>query len=287
MNDAVLGNGETVPAPGRVPVDQVIRGTLRSPVFWIVVAVWATAVTILIVGAQGGPVALRSVIRMTLAAALTGPAGKVRLQTAALLLLAIVPLILALLSDAPAAGTPLSTAAARTGPMRSLGVGWLKLVVLPTAALLALGARWRDLGLARGQRSWRVAALWCGPILAVLALRLATGRLGLARLVRDALAHLIQAGFPEEFFYRGALQTRIALLAGGGWALGLQAVAFAALHWPSAAQRMQGDLLAGLAAAFAMYLPMGLALGVVFERTRSLLAPCLVHVGVNLVSDVL
>ena len=92
---------------------------------------------------------------------------------------------------------------------------------------------------------------------------------------------------PEAYLYGFASTFNTTLLAGGGWALGLQALAFASLHWPSTVQRMHGDLLLGLAAALAMFVPMGLALGVIFDRTRNVLAPCLVHVGVNLVSDVL
>lgn len=290
MKEDGIDKEGTVRLPEATSFAVAVAEALRSKATWLLAAVWIAAVAVTASAPAGGPLALRSAVRMALAVALSlatlwitlpraaqaapEERGKAPAQAAAVLALAALIVALGLLL--PSRGM---------GAVSSLAFGWTKLVIVPAALLLALGARPGDLGLRRGEGTGRVAALWGIPILALLVLRLASGRLGIGGLVQLALSHLLQAGLPEEFFYRGALQSRLARLSGAGWGLALQALVFAAVHAPRAAERMNAGPLAGAAAAFAMFVPMGLALGVVFARTRSLAAPCLVHVGTNLIAD--
>jgi membrane protease YdiL (CAAX protease family) len=98
---------------------------------------------------------------------------------------------------------------------------------------------------------------------------------------------LVFAGFTEELFFRGFLQTRLEALTGRPWmALLVSALLFAAYHvpytllnphWPS-----YGDLPAALWAAFVNGFSGGLILGGVFLWTRGRLAACIVlHAAVD------
>jgi membrane protease YdiL (CAAX protease family) len=155
-------------------------------------------------------------------------------------------------------------------------------VALPLAALLLAGARLPELGFARGHRVGPVLALWCTLPVVYLLLALVTGPLSVGRLAGRLLSNTMQNGFWEEFLFRGALQTRLRQLLGPGWAIVLQALVFGAWHLGLG---FTNTGHAGLAPALASVLVhqsvIGLALGVIFERTRNLLAPSVVHVLVN------
>ena len=66
------------------------------------------------------------------------------------------------------------------------------------------------------------------------------------------------------------------------WALVMQALAFAVWHLGTDTQYMGGDILQGLALGIASHGMMGLALGIIFQRTRNLIAPSIVHVANNM-----
>jgi len=98
---------------------------------------------------------------------------------------------------------------------------------------------------------------------------------------------VLTAGFTEEFFFRGFLQTRLeSLTHSRGWGLALASVAFGLYHlpyaylnphWPSA-----GDWGAALGASLGQGIPGGLILGglFIFSR-RNLLACVLLHALVD------
>ncbi|MBK9713042.1 MAG: CPBP family intramembrane metalloprotease [Kouleothrix sp.] len=157
----------------------------------------------------------------------------------------------------------------------------LKYFILPLLALLLAGARPRDLGFARGHRSWRVIALWCAIPAAVWIVGLASGALTPARLGRRLLSNAFQNGFFEEFLFRGALQTRLSALWDREWALVAQALVFGLWHLGADARLMDGDIVAGLAATIVIQATMGLGFGLMFQRTRNLLASSAAHVAIN------
>ncbi|MGD8360420.1 MAG: CPBP family intramembrane metalloprotease [Gemmatimonadota bacterium] len=98
---------------------------------------------------------------------------------------------------------------------------------------------------------------------------------------------LLTAGFTEEFFFRGFLQTRLeSLTRSKGWGLVLASIAFGFYHlpyayfnphWPSA-----GDWGAALGASLGQGVPGGLILGGLFIFSRRNLVACvLLHALVD------
>jgi membrane protease YdiL (CAAX protease family) len=98
---------------------------------------------------------------------------------------------------------------------------------------------------------------------------------------------LITAGFTEEFFFRGFLQTRfqnafksnMISIVLTSLAFGLYHLPYAYLNprWPSC-----GNLLDALSLAFSQGVPVGLILGTVYLRTgNNLMASIIVHTMIN------
>jgi len=92
---------------------------------------------------------------------------------------------------------------------------------------------------------------------------------------------MLSAGFTEEFFFRGFLQTRVAALLGSKWsAVVIVALLFGVYHlpyayfnpnWPSA-----GDWSAAWAAAMGNGVPGGLVLGTLYVKSNRNLVACVV-----------
>lgn len=150
-------------------------------------------------------------------------------------------------------------------------------VIVPGLALLALGARWRSLGFARGYRSWLIAMLWGSIQISGIVMALATGRYGVLTLLRYFVSNLLQNGFSEEYLFRGALLTRLKPLLGTSWAVVLSSLAFGIWHL-GADTAGDGNYLAGAAVGILSQGTFGLAMAIVFLRTRNLLAPTIIHI---------
>jgi membrane protease YdiL (CAAX protease family) len=115
---------------------------------------------------------------------------------------------------------------------------------------------------------------------------LLTGR-GLIILPVAFVLMLFTAGFTEEFFFRGILQTRLqARFRSSVVAVMVASVLFGIYHlpyaylnprWPS-----HGDWTAAAGAAFGQAIPAGLILGTLYARRPNLLACVLVHTMTNL-----
>jgi membrane protease YdiL (CAAX protease family) len=85
-----------------------------------------------------------------------------------------------------------------------------------------------------------------------------------------------------KFLIRGALQTRLRALLGTSWAIVIQALTFGIWHFAA----YSGSLgITGVAAVTAFCVvrsaTFGLAYGIVFQRTRNLLACSAIHVVTN------
>jgi membrane protease YdiL (CAAX protease family) len=65
------------------------------------------------------------------------------------------------------------------------------------------------------------------------------------------------------------------------WALAVQALIFGLWHLSANTQMMDGNVLAGLAVCTLVQIVSGLVYGLVFLRTRNLLAPSVAHVLMN------
>ena len=154
---------------------------------------------------------------------------------------------------------------------------------LPLVVLVALGARWRELGFGRGHRSGRVLALWCVPQLVNLGLLIFAGQAQPLRLIWVFIRNGFQNGPVEEFLFRGALQTRLSYLIGRSWGLVLSALAFGVWHLgANARSETGGDLLTAACMGIVGQAPFGIAFGVIFQRTRNLLAGSVVHMVIDL-----
>ena len=180
------------------------------------------------------------------------------------------------------------------GWLRDLGERWfgeglgnfvanpVTYVLIPLIVLLLAGARPSMLGFGKGHRVGRALLICCALPVAWFAFTLVSGQQTIVRLLGTFASNFMQNGFFEEFLFRGVLQTRLRLLAGPGWALVLQALLFGVWHL-GVGYRNTGD--AGLLPAIAIIIVqqslIGLALGILFERTRNLLVPSVVHIALN------
>jgi membrane protease YdiL (CAAX protease family) len=154
--------------------------------------------------------------------------------------------------------------------------------LIPFVLLLLLGARLPDLGFGKGHRVWQVTALWVSIPLVFFVINIINGSTSLIWLGAMFVGNLLRNGFSEEFLFRGALQTRLKEWLGSDWALVIQALAFAIWHLGADTQFMGGDVLQGLALGIASHSISGLAMGVIFQRTRNLIAPAITHVVINM-----
>ncbi|MFQ3535753.1 MAG: CPBP family glutamic-type intramembrane protease [Aggregatilineales bacterium] len=145
------------------------------------------------------------------------------------------------------------------------------LFVIPALLLMALGARWHELGTAKGHRSGQVALLWCALPAVFILLALWARAVSLPVVLRSLLTSAFYA-FSAEFLFRGALQTRLLRLLAPRWALLLQALIFALWQVPSLAGQLGHNLLASMALGIAQYGVLGLALGLIALRTRNVWA---------------
>ena len=154
-------------------------------------------------------------------------------------------------------------------------------IVIPGALVLVLGATPRGIGFRKGWRPLRVIAVWSAPVLGIWAWALFTGRTGIGRIARLLLSNTFQNGVGEEVLWRGIIQTRIARLWTPEWGLVLASLAFGWWHIDSIPDWAGDDLWLAAALNVVVQAPMGLALGLIFDRTRNLLAPSVVHIVAN------
>ena len=155
-------------------------------------------------------------------------------------------------------------------------------VGLPFVLLLLAGARPRDLGFGPGHRVGRVLVLWSVIPGLAFGYTLMSGVLSVGVLAGRLVSNTLNNGFFEEFLFRGALQTRLGGLIGPSSALVLQALVFGVWHLGLGfTDTGHAGLVPALASTIVHQSVIGLAYGIVFERTRNLLAPSVAHVLIN------
>ena len=184
---------------------------------------------------------------------------------------------------------------------------WLTLVAIPFLTLAfwhkrtygwTLSSTLASFGLKRGNlKSGLGWAILLGLALSLLQLFMSRQSDAFWELLRSGkallyfplalLLLLLTAGFTEEFFFRGVMQTRlVALLQSKFWAIIVTALFFGIYHlpyaylnpnWPSS-----GDWGAALTAALGQGIPAGIVLGVLYARTKNNLLACIVlHSFIN------
>ncbi len=155
-------------------------------------------------------------------------------------------------------------------------------VGLPLPLLLLAGARLCGLGFGPGHRVGRVLLLWCVVPILVSGSAVLAGVLGPAVLGGRLVMNTLNNGFFEEFLFRGALQTRLRGLIGPSSALILQALIFGVWHLGLGfTDTGHAGVVPALASTIVHQSIIGLAYGIIFERTRNLVVPSVAHVLIN------
>lgn len=176
---------------------------------------------------------------------------------------------------------------------------WGLLVVVPFFLLWRKGSRWKDLGLSGENFGANLrTALIAGAIVVALLVFLTPG----GRYIRGPEAEfwpvtqglaitflfsLLAAGFHEEFFFRAILQTRLArALNSEVTGIALSTLLFGIYHLPFRYYKgaMAGDWTYALGICFTETIFAAFILGILWARTRSLLAPVLVHTLIDTIS---
>ena len=158
------------------------------------------------------------------------------------------------------------------GPMllRRLLGGWPPVRLGGQACVPAREALLAGLLVAAALTLWSRLLMWVSPEVLMPAWR----SFGITRPAEMWAAVLyvtpLTAAVPEEIFFRGYAQGTLMLRMGRAWALLLVATAFSLAH---AGQ--------GPAAVLLAILPAALALGMLYDRTGSILAPLVAHVIIN------
>ena len=278
---------------------------VRSRWTWVVVVIWLIAGGILLAHGQAAVVKAKAAFLPVIAIlalatiVFTDDPASVPTADSSMTMKRLV-VALAIVGALALLAWYIASGGRRTGMMAALTLNWqasnpwlarswavvrtaLLFVALPLAAMMVLKVAPHDLGLQPGHRSWRFLALWSVPVLVLWGVRVASGLLWPARLVSQLWALTRQRGFFEEFLFRGMLQSRLAPY-GGGMSLAVQALVFAGWHaGVSLAAAPEAKLVACAVSVFVV-LPIGVALGVVFVRTRNLLAPSILNVLANTIA---
>lgn len=156
-------------------------------------------------------------------------------------------------------------------------------MIFPGAVLALCGVGAAELGLTKGYRSWAVASPFLLVVGALAGVKAALGDTRVLYVLPFAiLDNFLQNGFMEEFLFRGALQTRLNPLIGEGWSLVISSLLFGVWHLGATTAMLGGDYLAGLAMSIASQGTIGLVFGMIAMRTRSLIAPTVAHITLNL-----
>ncbi|MHB1326154.1 MAG: CPBP family intramembrane glutamic endopeptidase [Thermoleophilia bacterium] len=180
---------------------------------------------------------------------------------------------------------------------------WLSLIILPSILLFVIQRRARKsrwtvremlatVGLAKSRLKNGIllaiiAALGLGMLQLVFSdqreeiwAKITSGKIIIA-LPITFIFMLLTAGFTEEYFFRGILQTRIVrLIKSRFWGVAVVSILFGFYHlpyayfnpnWPS-----HGDWPAALGLALGDTIPMGIALGIVYEKSKNNLLACVI-----------
>ncbi|MDN5874693.1 MAG: CPBP family intramembrane metalloprotease, partial [Sinobacteraceae bacterium] len=155
-------------------------------------------------------------------------------------------------------------------------------LVIPMAVLLLLGSRLRELGFAQGWKSWRITTLWAILPFGLLAWRWYSDSTTGLIIAQSAVSNGLQNGLFEEFLFRGALMTRLMIFFDATWSVVLAALAFGFWHVGANLSQTHGAVLPALSLCVLQQGVFGIAMGIVFIRTRNLLASSVFHVVGNM-----
>jgi membrane protease YdiL (CAAX protease family) len=145
--------------------------------------------------------------------------------------------------------------------------------LLPLIIMRMLGVPWSELGFGRGYRSWLISGI-CSLI--VLCITFLIGPPTLAGFLANLIQRFLQAGFPEEVFFRGILLTRLIRLFGTKWGIVLSTLIFGIMHMALNLSN-GGSILLALCEAILSQATTGIIFAIIFVRTRNILAGVVFH----------
>ena len=153
-----------------------------------------------------------------------------------------------------------------------------EMVLLPLAIWFALRYRPRDLTLRAHWRDWIPALV---PIAALVFIGLQNNKP--QEWWQSIVYFYFGAGLPEEFLFRGLVQTRLeALVKNPAWGLYLAALVFGASHLPiNLANAPATNWLSAFESAFTFQMSVGFALGYAFQRVRNVIPLSVIHTLIN------
>jgi len=159
---------------------------------------------------------------------------------------------------------------------------FVSLALVPCLLLLALGLTPRQLGLGKSaNRTWLASVLCLIVPIGMIGFALARGKLAIAGLLFLLFHNLLSNGFSEEFFARGMIMSHLRARISTNWAIILQAILWALPHAGGTVVEEHFNPLLIVLNVLVLNVPMGIALGVMAVRSRSLLMPTLVHISLD------
>ncbi len=168
--------------------------------------------------------------------------------------------------------------------------GFGSLVLVPGCLMLLCGRTPRSMGLAEPANNVTRATLACITLALVLAaIGLATRKITFAGLCILLLHNFFSNGFAEEFVSRGMLLSQLRSQVPEDWAMVLQAGFFSVYHFGSTMPEphVHLNVLYALANNLALNAPLGIALGFMAVRGRSLLQGTIVHMFLDTLTKTL
>jgi len=167
---------------------------------------------------------------------------------------------------------------ARLAPQLGSGLpNFVLYVLIPGLLVVALGARRRELGLTRPAKGTYLATLVGGGLfLLSWVWRILQRRMAIPMLGLFLLHNFLSNGFSEEFLTKGLVLSHLRAFMRNDWALVVQAMIFAFLHFGSSLHD-ERTMVGVVANVIALNAPMGYFLGLMAVRTRSLFLPAAVH----------
>jgi CAAX protease family protein len=159
----------------------------------------------------------------------------------------------------------------------SLGDGVLlkmiEMVLVPFVFLLALRYSLPQMGFRWSKSAWLIALV---PIAALVAYGLSHHSLG--QFAASSGCFFLGAGLPEEFLFRGILQTRLEkVLRRPLWALWVASFIFGLAHVPIDLHGSFANWQEALLTAFTFQMSAGVAFGYAYMHTRNLLPISIIH----------
>ncbi len=148
-------------------------------------------------------------------------------------------------------------------------------VIFPLIAMRLLKVPWSELGFGRGYRVLLIIGVSCLIPICLLIVQVITGR-AIVNVLRESISFFLQAGFPEEVFYRGILLTRLIRLAGVKWGIVLTSLLFGLLH-VAVNLFHSGSILVTLVEVILFQATFGIVVAILFVRTHNIWAGVVFH----------